>query len=48
MLVVAGVDFEEINNLKKKLLSEFKMKDLGVAKQILGMRISKVEHIGTL
>jgi ATP-binding cassette subfamily B (MDR/TAP) protein 1 len=39
---------EEINNLKKQLSSEFKMKDLGATKQILGMRISRDEQGGTL
>ncbi|RVW39078.1 Retrovirus-related Pol polyprotein from transposon TNT 1-94 [Vitis vinifera] len=31
----------EIDKLKKKLLEEFAMKDLGVAKQILRMKITK-------
>ncbi|KAK0592660.1 hypothetical protein LWI29_023032 [Acer saccharum] len=47
-MLVVGVDLEEINRLKKKLSSEFEMKDLGAAKQILGMRISRDEHEGTL
>jgi len=32
---------KEINKLKKDLLREFVMKDLGPVKQILGMRISR-------
>ncbi len=47
-MLVAGANLEEINNLKKQLSSEFEMKDLGVAKQILGMRISRDKHGGTL
>ncbi|KAK0594571.1 hypothetical protein LWI29_027750 [Acer saccharum] len=47
-MLVAGADVEEINNLKKQLSSEFEMKDLGAAKQILGMRISRNEQKGTL
>ena len=47
-MLVAGADLEEINNLKKQLSSEFEMKDLGAAKQILGMRISRDEQEGTL
>ncbi len=45
-MLVAGANLEEINNLKKQLLSEFEMKDLGAAKQILGMRISRDEQLG--
>ncbi|KAK0573601.1 hypothetical protein LWI29_010645 [Acer saccharum] len=47
-MLVAGANLEEINNLKKQLSSEFEMKDLGAAKQILGMRISRDEQGGTL
>ncbi|KAK0584230.1 hypothetical protein LWI29_009630 [Acer saccharum] len=47
-MLVAGANLEEINNLKKQLSSEFEMKDLGAAKQILGMRISRDEQRGTL
>ena len=38
-MLVTGAYLEEINNLKKKLLNEYK-KDHGAAKQILRMRIS--------
>ncbi len=47
-MLVAGVNLEEIKNLKKQLSSEFEMKDLGAAKQILGMKINRDEHGGTL
>ncbi|TXG47582.1 hypothetical protein EZV62_026876 [Acer yangbiense] len=45
---VAGVYLEEINDLKKQLSGEFKMKDFGAANQILGMRISRYKQRGTL
>ena len=38
MLIVES-SIEEINNLKKQLSKQLAMKDLGAAKQILGMRI---------
>ena len=38
-MLIAGSSIEEINNLKKQLSKQFAMKDLGAAKQILGMRI---------
>ncbi|RVW22059.1 Retrovirus-related Pol polyprotein from transposon TNT 1-94 [Vitis vinifera] len=41
-------DIEKINNLKKQLSKQFAMKDLGVAKQILGMRIIRDKANGTL
>ena len=37
---------EEINNLKKKLSKQFVMKDLGAAKQILGIRIIREKANG--
>jgi len=40
MLVVES-SMKEIVNLKAKLAKEFSMKDLGPAKKILGMRISR-------
>ena len=36
-MLIAGFSIEEINNLKKQLSKQFVMKDLGAAKQILGM-----------
>ena len=47
-MLVAGLDMQEINNLKQKLSKEFAMKDLGAAKQILGMRISRDTKSRTL
>ena len=47
MLVVRS-DMEKINKLNKQLSSEFEMKNFGVAKQILGMRISRDRQLGTL
>ena len=38
----------EINNLKTRLSAAFEMKDLGLAKQILGMKISRDRPTGTL
>ena len=40
-MLVVGLDMGEINKLKKQLSNEFEMKDLGAAKQILGMQISR-------
>ena len=38
-MLVAGQDKESINELKAQLAREFEMKDLGAARQILGMKI---------
>ncbi|XP_031499205.1 TMV resistance protein N-like [Nymphaea colorata] len=43
-----GSNLQEINSLKKQLPKEFEMTDLGAAKQILGMRISRDSKTGTL
>jgi ATP-binding cassette subfamily B (MDR/TAP) protein 1 len=40
-MLVAGSSMDEIVNLKAHLSKEFAMKDLGSAKKILGMRISR-------
>ena len=40
-MLVAGSNMQDINVLKKKLVNSFVMKDLGVAKKILCMRITK-------
>ncbi|KAD1365130.1 hypothetical protein E3N88_42941 [Mikania micrantha] len=40
-MLIAGSDMKEINKLKKQMSKEFEMKDLGTAKQILGMCIFK-------
>ena len=47
-MLIAGSSIEKINNLKKKLSKQFAMKDLGAAKQILGMRIIRDKTNGTL
>jgi hypothetical protein len=47
-MLVAGPDMDEIQMLKKQLSREFDMKDLGAAKQILGMRINRDKQKGTL
>ena len=47
-MLIVGSSIEEINNLKKQLSKQFAMKDLGVAKQILGMRIIREKANGTL
>jgi hypothetical protein len=39
-ILVAGSNMQDINVLKNKLSNSFVMKDLGVAKKILGMRIT--------
>jgi hypothetical protein len=40
-MLVAGSNMQDINFLKKKLANAFSMKDLGAAKKILGMRITR-------
>ena len=40
-MLVVGSNTQEINVLKRKLANSFAMKDLGAAKQILGMRITR-------
>ena len=47
-MLIARFSIEEINNLKKQLSKQFAMKDLGAAKQILGMRIIRDKISGTL
>ena len=47
-MLVAGSDMQEIANLKQKLSEQFEMKDLGAAKQILGMRIKRDTNSRTL
>ena len=47
-MLIAKPSIEEINNLKKQLSKQFVMKDLGAAKQILGMRIIRDKANGTL
>jgi hypothetical protein len=40
-MLVAGSNMHDINMFKKKLSNSFVMKDLGDAKKILGMRITR-------
>ena len=47
-ILIAWSDIQKINNLKKQLSKQFAMKDLGAAKQILGMRIIRDKANGTL
>ncbi|KAE8660822.1 putative ribonuclease H protein [Hibiscus syriacus] len=46
--IEAGSYMQEIINLKQKLSKQFAMKDMGAAKQILGMRIKRDTKSGTL
>ncbi|GKE95335.1 retrovirus-related pol polyprotein from transposon TNT 1-94 [Tanacetum coccineum] len=47
-MLVAGSDMAKIRKLKRQLSQEFEMKDLGSAKQILGMCIIKDKTKGNL
>ena len=47
-MLIAWSNIEEINNLRKQLSKQFTMKDLGAAKQILGIRIIRDKANGTL
>nr|KYP46555.1 Retrovirus-related Pol polyprotein from transposon TNT 1-94 [Cajanus cajan] len=47
-MLIAGPNMTEINRLKQQLTDHFEMKDLGPAKQILGMRISRNRLEGVL
>lgn len=47
-MLVAGSSMIEIKKLKEQLSTEFEMKDLGEAKQILGMRICRDKQKGVL
>ena len=47
-MLIAGSTIDEINDLKKQLSKPFAMKDLGVVKQILGMRIIRDKTNDTL
>ena len=49
-ILVAGSNMQDINVLKRKLSKSFAMKDLGVEKKIIGMRITidKKKRILTL
>ena len=47
-MLIAGSCLREINNIKIRFSAAFEMNDLGHAKQILGMRISRDRSAGTL
>ena len=47
-MLIAGSCLREINNIKIRFSAAFEMNDLGHAKQILGMRISRDISVGTL
>ena len=47
-MLIAVKSKKEITMLKKLLSSEFKMKDLGAAKKILGMEITRDRNSGLL
>ena len=47
-MLIAGSSITEINRLKQQLAEHFEMKDLGPAKQILGMRIFRNRSEGVL
>jgi hypothetical protein len=40
-IIFVGSNMQDINVLKKKLANSFAMKDLGAAKKILGIRITR-------
>ena len=47
-MLIAGSSMTELTRLKQQLAENFEMKDLGPAKQILGMRIFRNRSEGTL
>ena len=47
-MLIAAKSKVDIANLKRQLSSEFEMKDLGAAKKILGMEISRDRKSGLL
>jgi ATP-binding cassette subfamily B (MDR/TAP) protein 1 len=47
-MLIAGSSIEEIDKLKQQLSKQFEMKDLGAAKQILGMIIIRDKDKGIL
>src|ERR1043165_8778811 len=47
-MLIAGSDMNEISKLKKQMSKEFEMKDVGAAKQILGMSITRSKKDGSL
>jgi len=47
-MLIAGSSIEEIDKLKQQLSKQLEIKDLGAAKQILGMRIIRDKDKGIL
>ncbi|KAL2239399.1 UNVERIFIED_CONTAM: Retrovirus-related Pol polyprotein from transposon TNT 1-94 [Sesamum indicum] len=47
-MLIAGSNVKEINRLKDQLSRKFDMKDLGEARQILGMKITRDKGIGKI
>ena len=47
-MLIASKDKREIQKLKQQLVSEFKMKELGPPKKILGMEINWEQNQSTL
>ena len=47
-MLIVGRDTGKIDKLKKELSKSFEMKDLGLASQILGMKISQDRTNGKL
>ena len=47
-ILIVGSSMREINYMKASMSLVFEMKDLGAAKQILGMEISRDRSVGTL
>ncbi|WVZ89766.1 hypothetical protein U9M48_036131 [Paspalum notatum var. saurae] len=47
-MLIAAKDKNKITKLKAQLNSKFEMKDLGAAKKILGMEITRERHVGKL
>ena len=40
-MLLIGKNFTKLNEIKEQLKNEFEMKDLGLAKRILGMKITR-------
>jgi hypothetical protein len=47
-ILIASKDMSLVNKLKSQLSSEFKMKDLGAARKILGIEIRRDQQAGKL
>lgn len=47
-MLIAAKSMSQVNLLKKQLGQEFKMKDLGATKKILGWKLYGIEVLGNL